>query len=119
MESAEQTKLYTEEDLREKFFKLKERFDVIESVIGSLYAASQEKFVQEREEIKHIDEKREYSEDLKKLISSDTDYRNNKLLQKIDELLLNALPQKRNTLYMWGAVFVIVILQIITFGISS
>jgi hypothetical protein len=119
MESDEQTKLYIDEKLKEKFFKLKEQFDAMESAVDSLYAASQEKFVQVRENIKHIDEKREYSDELKQLISSDTDYRNDKLLRKIDELLPNIMPKNINKLYVWGAVFVIFILQAITFVVSS
>jgi hypothetical protein len=118
MESDEQRKSYIEEELKERFFKLQEQFDAIERAIDSLSATVQKKFEEEREGIKQ-DAKREYSEDLKKLISSDTDYRNNKLLQKMDEFLLNMLPKKRNKLYVWGAIFVIFILQIITFGISS
>jgi hypothetical protein len=111
----QELKQVVDEKFVEHFYYFKSNFDIMENTVSNLAADIQKR----TEEVKNnankpLDDKK-YSQDLQNLIKDDTDDRNAKLLEEVNDVLFHLSQKKQNITYLWVGISIIFILQIIIF----
>lgn len=111
----EEIKQYTDEKLKEKFVDIKREFDTIECNIDDLVSVRKRNLDEIKNSANSHTKDKEYLYSLRKLIESDMEYRHNSLIDKMNEAPPKTSSSDKIIFYLWIAIAVIFVLQIITF----
>lgn len=110
-----------DDKIKEQFFNIRDELNSIEKDVNILTEHTEKRLIEIR---KNLNEKKsknvEYSDDIKHLISDDTNDRNQKLLSEIREILPNLISSKRDNLsYIWLAIVILFAMQIMFFILKN